>query len=115
MILTPRLARVCATAVRAIDPKASGVFFVDLKENDGGKPCITEINAGRFANVSTIHDLAGKYNMAATYVRLALGERVDLRETYEPAGDCYVVRDLDALPVIFPGGELFAGIEDMRG
>ena len=115
MILTPRLARICAKAVRAIDPKASGVFFVDLKENDGGKPCITEINAGRFANVSTIHDLEGKYNMAATYVRLALGERVDLRETYEPAGDCYVVRDLDALPVIFRAGDLFTGVKDMRG
>ncbi len=115
MTLAPRIARMCARAIRAIDPKASGVFFVDVKESDGGKPCITEINAGRFANVSTIHDLAGKYNMAATYVRLALGEPVALRETYEPAGDCYVMRDLDALPVIFRAGDLPTGVKDLRG
>lgn len=114
-ILIPRVARICAKAVRAIDPNASGVFFVDLKENDRGTPCITEINAGRFANVSTIHDLAGKYNMAAAYVRLALRERVDLHEKYEPAGDCYVMRDLDAPPLICRARDLFAGMKDVRG
>jgi glutathione synthase/RimK-type ligase-like ATP-grasp enzyme len=113
-ILIPRIARICAKAVRAVDPKASGVFFVDLKENDRGTPCITEINAGRFANVSTIHDLAGKYNMAATYVRLAIGGRVGWREKYEPAGDCYVMRDLDALPLIFRARDLYTRVKDVR-
>jgi carbamoyl-phosphate synthase large subunit len=113
--LEPRIVRMCARAIRAIDQKASGVFFLDIKENDAGKPCITEINAGRFANVSTIHDLAGKHNMAATYVRLALGEPVNIRNPYEPAGDCYVMRALDTLPAIFQASEFFEGIEDARG
>ena len=114
MVFIPRIARMCATAVRAIDPRASGVFFVDLKENDGGKPCITEINAGRFANVSTIHDATGKYNTTAIYVRLALGDPVNLREAREPAGNCYVVRDIDALPVTFFADDLRAGVKDVR-
>jgi len=77
-----------------------------------GKPCITEINAGRFANVSTIHDLAAKRNMAATYVRLAFGERVRNLDPRERAGrDQFVMRDLDALPRNILGSELYEGIE----
>jgi glutathione synthase/RimK-type ligase-like ATP-grasp enzyme len=112
IILKPRVARMCSSAVRALDPRASGVYFVDVKENERGTPCITEINAGRFANVTTIHDTAAKHNMAATYVRLALGAPVDIRNPYEPAGNCYVTRDLDMVPAIFRESELLKGIEE---
>ena len=56
----PRIVRVCEKAIRALDAKASGVFFVDIKESDDERPCITEINAGRFATITNIHDLVGK-------------------------------------------------------
>ena len=78
-----------------------------------GVPCITEINAGRFSSGTNILDLTGKHNMAATYVRVALGEPVDLREEYDVAEDYYMLRDLDTPPGVFHAEELFEGIEEM--
>jgi len=114
MIFEPRIAEVCSKSIRLLDPKASGVFFVDLKENESGEPCITEINAGRFANVPTIHDVAGKYNMAISYVRLALGKPVRNRGMCRFTDACYVTRDIDATPRVFRASELSQGIEDAR-
>ena len=110
-VFEPRVIKVCEKAIRALDSKASGVFFIDIKEDAEGKPCITEINAGRFATITNIHDLAGKYNMAVTYVRLALGDPVELREASDFAEDFYLVRSIDTLPAIVQASELFEGIE----
>jgi carbamoyl-phosphate synthase large subunit len=115
MIYEPRVIELGTSAVRALDAKASGAFFVDIKENARGKPCVTEINAGRFASVSLVHDLAGPENMARTYVQVALGEPVRARKIHKPAEDCYVLRDLDTLPAVVRSSELFEGIEDARG
>jgi len=114
-VLEPRVVKVCAKAIRAIDPRASGVFFLDIKEDARGAPRITEINAGRFPMITGIHDLTGKHNMAVIYVQLALGEPVRLREICDFAKDYYLVRSLDTLPAIFKADELFEGIEDARG
>src|SRR6185503_7801076 len=81
----PYVIDVCARAVRAVDPKATGVLFVDLKESEKGDPCITEINVGRFATMTPIHDLTGKHNMALTFVRLAMGEKVEIPHAYDYA------------------------------
>ena len=112
-VFEPRVVEVCTQAVRALDKKATGVFSVDLKENASGVPCITEINAGRFSSGTNILDLTGKHNMAATYVRMALGEPVDFREEYDAAEDYYMLRDLDMPPGIFHAEELFDGIEEV--
>lgn len=114
-IREPRVVEVCARAIRAVDPEASGVFSIDLKEDINGVPCVTDINAGRFSSATTIYDLTGKHNMVATFVRLALGERVDLREEYDVAEDYYVLRDVDTAPGVFHADEFFDGIEDARG
>ena len=111
----PEVIDVCTKAIRALDAKASGVFFVDVKESADGQPCITEINAGRFATITNIHDLTGKYNMAEVYVRLALGEKVKIREAYDFTEDYYLVRSVDTLPLVIPGEKLFEGIEDSEG
>jgi carbamoyl-phosphate synthase large subunit len=87
------------------------VFFLDIKESADGRPCITEINAGRFATITNIHDLTGKHNMAETYVRLALGEPVKLRAARDYAEDHYLVRSVDTLPKVVTGDALFEGIE----
>ncbi len=113
-LLEPRVAAVCTEAIRALDRRASGIFCFDLKEDVRGEPCITEINAGRFAMITSIYDLAGKHNMAATYVRLALGDTVDVGEAYADPGEYYLVRDLDTMPGIFQAQDLFDGIEDAR-
>jgi len=113
-VFEPRVVDVCKKAVRALDARASGAFSIDLRENARGIPCITEINAGRFSSATNIFDLTGKHNMAAAYVSLALGEPVNLREEYDVAEDCYMLRDLDMPPGIFHAGEFFDGISDAR-
>jgi biotin carboxylase len=67
---------IAASAVRAVDVQANGVFCVDLKEDAGGTPRVTEINAGRFFTTSNFLTAAGA-NMPHLYVRLACGEDVD--------------------------------------
>ena len=113
-ILEPRVVDVCAAAVRALDARTSGLFCLDLKENADGVPCVTEINVGRFSLSTGLYDLIGKHNMAGVYVRLALGEPVDLGEPYDAAPDHYLVRDVDTLPTIVHADELFEGITDLR-
>jgi glutathione synthase/RimK-type ligase-like ATP-grasp enzyme len=108
----PNVIEVCRKAIRALDANASGVFFIDIKESDDGEPCITEINAGRFATMTNIHDLAGKYNMAVTFVRLALGERIRIKKATDFAEGYYLVRSVDTLPAVIQGDELFKGIRD---
>lgn len=68
----PDVNELAAAAVRAVAPGASGVFCVDLKEDEDGRPLVTEINAGRFFTTSNFLAEAGA-NMPYEYVRLALG------------------------------------------
>ena len=114
-VFAPEVVAVCTAAIRAIDPRASGTFNFDLRENSRGVPCLTEINAGRFPSGTNIFDLTGRTNLAATFVRVALDEPVRLRETYDPAEGYYTVRDLDTLTGVFRADELFDKIVDARG
>ena len=107
----PAAIETCEAAIRAIDRRAHGVFNFDLKENEAGIPCITEINAGRFAMITNLYDLTSRYNMARTYVQLALGKPVNIENPYDEPGEYYLVRELDSLPGIFCADELFEGIE----
>ena len=104
---------IASRAIRALDRRASGVFFVDMKERSKGEACVTEINAGRFATMTNIHDLTGRYNMAVTYVRLALGQDVRLPNPYDFGGGHYLVRSVDTLPVIVSEAQLFKGIRSV--
>ena len=110
----PRVLDACKRAVRALDAKASGLYFIDIKESAAGEPCITEINAGRFATMTSIHDLVGKRNMASIYVRLGLGEKIRLRTPYDYAAGYYFVRTVDSLPVIVHENELYDGVAQAR-
>jgi hypothetical protein len=109
-----RVTDLVTAAVHAIEPRASGVFCFDARENVDGVPCLTEINAGRFGLSAILLDLAGKVNMAATYVRLARGERVEPIVEPEPAEDWYFVRDYDAAPAVLRADDFFDGIEETR-
>jgi carbamoyl-phosphate synthase large subunit len=110
----PPVVETCARAVRVLDRHASGVFAVDLKEDGGGTPCITEINAGRFSSATNLFDLAGKHNMAATYVELALEGHVTMKDEYDVTDDRYMLRDIDSLPRLFDAAEFFRGVIDVR-
>jgi carbamoyl-phosphate synthase large subunit len=109
-VADPRLLEVCRRAIETVAPGTSGAFSIDLKENRRGVPCITEINAGRFFIGMTAFSHVGKHNMPAIFVRLACGERVDLREEYDAVEGYYLVRDLDNPPGVFQEDELFDGV-----
>jgi glutathione synthase/RimK-type ligase-like ATP-grasp enzyme len=109
----PHVIDVCTKAIRALDANASGLYFVDIKENDAGEPCITEINAGRFAMMTNIHDLTGSHNMAVTYVRLGMGEKIRIPKAADFAEGYYLVRSLDTLPAVVRQDELFQGLQDI--
>ena len=98
----PAAIAACEAAMHAVDPRAHGVFFL---------PCVTEINACRFAMSTNIYDLTGRHNMAATYARLGCGEAVHIDDPYDNPGEHYLVRELDTLPGIFSADELFEHIE----
>jgi carbamoylphosphate synthase large subunit len=110
----PRVVEICVAAIRALDPAASGTFNFDLREDVAGRPCITEINAGRFPAGAGIFNLAGKHNLALLYLRLGLGEPVDTRGEHDSTDPWYQLRDLDALPAVFRPDDLFERIEDAR-
>jgi glutathione synthase/RimK-type ligase-like ATP-grasp enzyme len=109
-----RVVDVCARAVRAIDPRASGIFSIDLREDARGVPCITEINAGRFSSATNIFDLTGTYNMALTYVRLAMREPVVIRDAYDISEEHFMLRDVDTPAGIYHADDLFDEIVDAR-
>jgi len=87
---------VATRAVRAVDPQATGIFCVDLKENTAGQPCLLEINPGRFFTTSNFFSTAG-CNMPHYYIQLALGEKTD--DTFQPYNnlepDLYWLRIID--------------------
>ncbi len=67
--------QVAYKAIRAVDPKATGIFCADLKTTQDGRVVITEINVGRFFTTSYFFSAAG-CNMPYYYIKLALGEKV---------------------------------------
>ena len=92
---------IAVKAILAVDPSPSGIFCVDLKENSGGVPCVTEINIGRFFTTSNFFSEAG-INMPYIYTQLAFD---DLNQDYAkynaiPA-DLFWVRGVDRLPRLF--------------
>ena len=112
-VFDEHIMKLCERAIRALDPRASGVFFVDLKENDSSEPCITEINAGRFATMTNIHDLTGEHNMASSFVKLALGRPLAVRRKFDFAEGYYLVRSVDTLPELVRQEALFEDIEEL--
>ncbi len=69
------------SAVKAIDPRPDGAYSIDLKEDSEGRPCVTEVDAGKFHTtmplwgyVATRHlHLPWYGNLADLYVRMGLG------------------------------------------
>jgi carbamoyl-phosphate synthase large subunit len=110
-----RVVDISTAAVRAIDPRATGVFGVDLRADVHGEPAVTEINAGRLYATTPLLDLTGAHNMAATYVKLALGHDVHVDAPYDLSDDYYIVRTVDTPAAVFHADELFDDIEDAQG
>jgi carbamoyl-phosphate synthase large subunit len=68
--------RVASNAVKTADPKATGIYCVDLKTDKNGEPCIIEINAGRFFTTNYFFSKAG-LNMPYFYTKFAIEGKID--------------------------------------
>ena len=98
------LNKIATEAVLAIDPNYSGIACVDLKENDEGVPCPTEINAGRMFTTSFFFSYASKKlygdyraNFPYLLLKIAYKEKLPELQKYNllPKG-LYWVRHVDA-------------------
>lgn len=96
--------RIGTEAVLGIDPDFDGIACVDLKENDDGTPCPTEINAGRMFTTSFFFSYACKTlmknysaNFPYLYVKLGYQEHIPDTPRYNilPQG-LYWIRHIDA-------------------
>ncbi len=113
-VVEPRVVEVCVAAVRALDPRGSGLYCIDLKADGAGVPRVTDVNVGRFSLTTGLYDLIGKHSTADVYLRMALGRPVEIDEPYDVAPDHYLVRDVDTLPAIVHAEQAFEGITDLR-
>jgi carbamoyl-phosphate synthase large subunit len=109
-VYLPHVIEMVIGAMLALDSHASCVYFADLKENDAGVACITEINAGRFSNMPTAHDALVGDSMCSAYVRAAFDEPVEPQAPLGRAEECYVMRGRDDVPIAIYPDDLLEGI-----
>jgi carbamoyl-phosphate synthase large subunit len=106
IVQDPRVDRESERAVKSIDPKATGAYSVDVKEDDRGRPVVTEVDAGKFHTtmplwgyVAVKHFKLPWYsNLADLYVRMGLGESPPpdaARHDLLPVG-YYMIRNIDS-------------------
>ncbi len=101
-------------AVLAIDLNFSGIACVDMKENDKGTPCVTEINAGRMFTTSFFFPFASKIlrkdyyaNIPYVYVKLAYKEKIpDIPKYNILPADVYWIRHIDAPARLVKDGKI---------
>ncbi len=102
------VAAIGEAAVRALDDRPHGVYFVDLKEDAAGVPRVTEINAGRCGTTVHFYTRAG-FNFPWLLVCLAAG--LDLGwlpaspHDVVPEG-LYWMRTLDCGPALVTDADL---------
>jgi len=95
-------------AIKTLDPNATGIFCVDLKEDKYGVPHITEINVGRFFTTSLFFAKAGS-NMPYYYIKMAYGEDPgDLPEINAVPEGLYWIRQIDCSQIMVKEDELNA-------
>jgi len=101
----PRANETGRRAVLAIDKRPSGAYSIDIKESADGRPCVTEVDSGKFHTTMPLWGyIAVKHlrlpqhaNLADLYVRLGMGEDVrDLPPETDLLPDgYYLLRDMD--------------------
>jgi len=108
-VLTTSLA-----CVKAIDPKAQGLFGIDFKGNIDDEPYLTEINIGRFPRINYIFNLVGD-NIARRYVDCGLKNDVQpIDHKSPPRPEYYLIRDFDSSPVLKSEDEINRNFFSLR-
>jgi len=105
-------------AVLAIDSKFNGIACVDLKEDGGGVPCATEINAGRMFTTSYFFSFASKVlrgdyyaNIPYVYVKLAYKETIPNIPKYDVLPkNVYWIRHIDAPARLVKDGKVLGAM-----
>jgi carbamoyl-phosphate synthase large subunit len=94
--------KLATQAVLSIDSKATGIYCVDLKEDNKGNICPTEINAGRFFTTSYFFSYAAKKynipkaNMPYLFIKLAYNEKIPKGPQYDILPEnLYWIRHVD--------------------
>ncbi len=101
-----RVDTVAENAVKALDPAASGAYSVDVKDDEDGRPFITEVDAGKFHSTMPLWGyvalrhlkLPWYSNLADLYVRLGMNEEIEERipsNDLIPSG-YYMIRNIDS-------------------
>jgi len=117
-ICDDRINEVATEAVLAIDHSFNGIACVDLKENNEGTPCATEINAGRMFTTSFFFSFASKQllkncnaNFPYLYVKLAYGERMPNIPKYNILPqELYWIRHIDAPARLVKAGKVIGSM-----
>lgn len=108
-VAAPEAVKVTLRAIEALEKAPTGAFFVELREDANGVPAITEINAGRFPSGVAALLAVGPDNMVASFAAASAGQKVSVAaESRGSAAEYYMVRDIDAVPAVFPAEELLA-------
>jgi len=106
--------KIATEAVLAIDTDFNGIACVDLKEDDRGNPCATEINAGRMFTTSFFFSYASKKllknyhaNFPYLYVKLAYKEHLPNIPKYNILPkELYWIRHIDAPARLVKAGKI---------
>lgn len=99
-VTNPLVNEIAIRCVRAVDPNATGIFSVDLREDSEGNPIPTEINAGRFFTTSNFFTRAG-VNMPYFYVRMAFDEAIPEVRAVDPIAEgWHWIRHIDCPTVL---------------
>lgn len=102
--------KIATSAITAIDKKATGIFCVDMKEDNLGQIYPTEINCGRFFTTSQFFSAAG-VNMPYYYVKLAYNEDLPKLQQYNSVKEnVYWIRHIDC-PAVLIRNEKFKADE----
>jgi carbamoylphosphate synthase large subunit len=106
-----RINRLSFNSVLCLSANASGAFSVDIKEDASGRPCITEVDAGKFHTTMPLWGyVAYKHlkmpwysNLADLYVRIGIGEDVppDVPEYDLIPPGYYMIRNMDSGVIIY--------------
>lgn len=92
-------------AVKAINKNATGIFCVDLTEDEKGVPVVSELNCSRFFTTSLFFTRAG-CNMPYYYIKLGYGEKLpELKQYNSVDKDIYYLRHIDCPNLLIKEGE----------
>jgi carbamoyl-phosphate synthase large subunit len=109
-----RINKISTEAILSIDPEFNGIACLDLKEDEKGLPCVTEINAGRMFTTSFFLSYASKTicgnyygNFPYVYTMVAFKERIpDIPRYNILPKDIYWIRHIDAPAKLVRDGKI---------